>query len=153
MGRDNQVENFESLRTANLTGYFTYPITCTGMLVSVNARGFCRKTNKSVALHIGTAQFEDETLTTLTKFTKHFIEAECDTSTAISVNGSEYMYYTGNINVENQNPNCPDDRCLFQPAIVDEASEHPLFFVNDSFIAIEPQINTSLLFSVTCKYV
>ena len=165
MGRDNQDENFEKLQPANLTGYFTYPITCTGMLVSVNARGFCRKTNKSVVLHIGTAQFADEAVRP-TKFTRHLIEAECDTSITIPVNGSEYMYYRGNINVENQNikvldgeylgvrfeSDCTIDECLFQPAIVNESSKLTLFFVDDNY-HIEPQRHTSLLFSVTCKYV
>ena len=164
MGKGDQVENFVSFPRTNLTGFFTYPISCTGTLVSINARGFCRKTNKSVKLFIGTVQFADETfnLTTLTRIGQHFIEAECDTSTTIP----ESEYYRGTINVDNQkilvlegeflgvrfNPNCTEDSCLFQPAIVNETSEHILLFVDDNF-DLEQQTHTSLLFSATCKYV
>ena len=157
MGKENQ-ENFEDLsKPTNRKGFFAYPITCNGILVSINARGFCRKTNQSVKLLIGTAQFQNGELT---KFTKHFIDAECNSSTTFSFNGSEY--YWGNINVENQNiqvldgeflgirfnPNCTDV-CLFQPAIVNESSKHTLVFANDSLFPTL-QTHTSLLFSTKC---
>ena len=47
-------------------------------------------------------------------------------------------------------PNCTDV-CLFQPAIVNESSEHTLVFVNDSYFPT-PQTHTSLLFSTKCTY-
>ena len=161
MGKENQVavEHFEDLQPTNVTGYFSYPITCNGILVSINARGFCRKTNQSVKLLIETVQFLDGELT---RNTRHFIDAECNSSTTFSFNGLEY--YWGIINVENQkiqvlageflgirfDPNCADV-CLFQPAIVNDSSEHTLLFINDSFFPTQ-QTHTSLLFSTKCTY-
>ena len=159
MGKENQVavEHFEDLQPTNVTGYFSYSITCNGILVSINARGFCRKTSQSVKLLIETVQIQNDELT---RNARHFIDAECNSSTTFSFNGSDY--YWGNINVENQkiqvlageflgiryDPNCADV-CFFQPAIVNESSEHTLLFVNDSYFPT-PQTHTSLLFSTKC---
>ena len=162
MGKENQVaiEHFQDLKPTNRRGYFSYPITCNGTLVSINARGFCLKTHQSVKLLIETVQFRDEEPT---RNIRHFIDAECNSSTTLSFNGSDY--YWGNVNVENQkiqvlageflgirfDPNCAELGCLFQPAIVNDSSEHTLLFVNDSYIPT-PQTHISLLFSTKCTY-
>ena len=95
---------------------------------------------------------------------QHEIEAKCDNSTAISMNGSEY--YMGTISTENQTIKVSSDEylaiklnfksacnnlyCLFQPAIVSEASNHTLFFTENAFTGDhEWQTNISLLFSAT----
>ena len=135
----------------------SYHISCNGTLVSINARGFCGKTNQIVALLLYVAQFQNETLVSSTPY---FRQAVCDTSTTISLHRLEY--HKGTISVENENiqisagnhlgirfdTNCSDLGCLFQPAIVNESSKHTLYFLDDSF-AMEQQTNTSLLFSAT----
>ena len=110
-----------------------------------------------MALLLFVAQFLNGNLVSSTPY---YIQAVCNTSTTISLHGLEY--YEGTISVENQNirisagnhlairfdPNCNNQGCLFQPAIVNESSKHTLYFLDDSF-AMEQQTDTSLLFSAT----
>ena len=157
------IPHVENLQPSNLIGFFYYPIPCNGTLVAINAHGFCQKNNKRSSLRVllvfVIVRIQDNTATGPKL---HNIEAKCDTSTAISKNGSEY--YTGTISTENQTIKVSSDEylairfqsacnnlnCFFQPAIISEASNHTLFFTeNDS--TGERQTNISLLFSATIR--
>ena len=155
------ISHVENLQPSNLTGFFYYPISCNGTLVAINAHGFCQKTNKSsrVLLVFFIVRIQNNTATGPKR---HEIEAKCDTSTATSMNGSEY--YMGTISTENQTievssdeylairfkSTCNNLNCFFQPAIISEASNHTLFFTKNVSTG-ERQTNISLLFSATIR--
>ena len=157
------IPHVENLQPSNLTGYFYYPISCNGTLVAINAHGFCQKNKKRSRVLL--VFFIVRTQNNIAIEPKlHDIEAKCDTSTAISMYGSEY--YMGTISTENQTIKVSSDEylairfqsacnnlsCLFQPAIISEASSHTLFFTENAFTGDrERQTNISLLFSATIR--
>ena len=154
------IPHVENLQPTNRTGYFYYPISCDGTVVAINAHGFCQKTNKRVVLVFFIVRIHDNTHF---ESKRHDIEAKCNTSTAISMNGSEYCI--GTISAENQTIKvssdeylairfkspCNNKKCFFQPAIVSEASNHTLFFTKNVSLFGERQTNISLLFSTTIR--
>ena len=154
-------QRVEDLKPTNVTGFFYYPISCNGTLVSSNARGFCLKTNERVALVLYIAHFQDSTFI---EYEQHFLDAECYTfmDTATSVNGLEY--YKGSISTKKQTTikvtsgdylvlrykTVCEPLCHFQPAIVNESSKHTLYFSRTPSLAAGEQLTEiSLLFTAT----
>ena len=153
---DGNIQQVEDSKPSNVTGYFYYPISCSGTLVSINAHGFCPKTNKTVVLVLFIVNEQDY------RYLEYQLEAECDTSTdtVTSLDGSEY--YKGNITTGNRTTTKVSSgeylaikfkytlagRKHFQPAIVNKSSKHALYFT-EIISPGEQQANISLLFSAT----
>ena len=149
-------QHVEDLKPTNVTGFFYYPISCNGTLVSINAHGFCPKTNMTVVLVIFIVNFQNNTPINI-EHTRHSLEAECDTTE------DGLGYYKGKISTRNQTtikvssdeyliirytrPACKQI-CIFQPAIVNESTKHTLYFTKNLSPG-EQQANMSLLFSAT----
>ena len=159
---DGDIQHAKDLKPTNVTGFFYYPISCNGTLVSINAHGFCPKTNMSVVLVFYIANIQDNTYINI----KHRgqVLAECDTVTSTAISSDGLEYYKGNISTGNQiaikvssgeylaigyyESTCWKSTCFFLPAIVNESSKHMLHFTKNVSLG-EVHANTSLLFSAT----
>ena len=159
---DGDVHNYESLQPTNVTGYFSYRITCNGTLVAVNATGFCiltERTHQPVALVL----IIYREVNGMPMATLHLIPADCDFANSNSVSGINYSF--GSVSNNNLNipvtsddfialqlsATCTDIGCYFQPAIINDTSKHMLLYLEYGEPANETRTlsNVSLLFSAT----
>ena len=164
MGGDTQ--NHESLQPINMPGYFVYPITCTGTLVAVNATGFCiltERTDQQVSLLV--AVYRE--VNGIPVPTYRHITADCEFVKNNSVSGIDYSL--GTISDNNLNipvipgeflsfgvfTTCDSFSCSFQPAIINDPSNHTLLFLESDeevdVTNLKDFSNVSPLFSATIK--
>ena len=157
-------QNYEALQPINMTGYFSYPIPCSGNLVAVNATGFCiitERTHQQVFLFL--IIYREDNGTSMT--TRHFIPADCEFVKNNSVSGIDYSFGSAshndlNIPVTSDEflsiayfTSCTGSACFFQPAIINDTSKHILWFLEYGKPVNEAKYvpNVSLLFSATIE--
>ena len=144
-----------------MTGYFSYPIPCNGTLVAVNATGFCiltERTHQQVSLLLIIYREDNG----IPMATYHVIPADCDLANRNSVTGIDYSFGSVSDNDLNIPVTCDEflsilffstcmDGCHFQPAIINDASKHMLWFLEYGKPVNEAKdfSNASLLFSAT----
>ena len=132
-----------------MRGHFSYPLPCNGTLVAVNATGFCILTGRphhdvSLVIFINREN----------AVSVHLIPASCDSNRS-SVSGLDYSF--GSVSHNDLNipvtsndflliSRCTGRMCFFQPAVINDASKHMLFFLEDGKPVNETE-NVSLLFS------
>ena len=140
---------------SNLRGVFSYPMSCTGNVTSIRARGFCPyPANSTVVMQIFNSTFEDGRI----GFNDTKFEVECNTSAA-AVDG----YHEGYVSADNLSitvtsggylsvrfdPKCSNEGCFFRPAIVNETSKTDLIFFSDELKRLD--VGVSLAFSATIE--
>ena len=164
MGGDTQ--NYESLQPTNMTGYFSYRIPCNGTLVAVNATGFCiltERTHQQVSLFL--IIYREDNGIPMT--TRHVIPADCDLAKNNSVSGIDYSF--GSVSDNDLNipvtfdeilgigyfTTCDNFSCSFQPALINDPSNHTLLFQESGeqvdVANLKDFSNVSLLFSATIE--
>ena len=164
MGEDTQ--NHESLHPIRMPGYFVYPIPCNGTLVAVNATGFCiltGRTHQQVLLLV--AVYRE--VNGISNPTYRHIPADCEFANNNSVSGIDYSL--GSISDNNLNipvipgeflsfgffTTCNNLSCSFQPAIINNPSNHTLLFLEYydqvDVANLKDFSNVSPLFSATIK--
>ena len=164
MGGDTQ--NYESFQPANISGFFVYRVPCNGTLVAVNATGFCiltGRTHQHVSLFLVIYREDNG----IPMPTSHEIPADCEFVKNTTTSGIDYSF--GNVSDNDLNipvnsdellgigfyKSCASSLCTFQPAIINEESNHILSFLEYNKSVNEANLkdssNVSLLFSATIE--
>ena len=125
--------NESLIEPSNYRGYYRYVLPCGGILTSIKARGFCgRADNVQLRLLFGSGIPGES----YDSFDILLIEAKCNKTASSSVhegqvvNDTLYLYIPPNgfLSVF-FNPDCTKEKCFFQPAIVNESSNHTLMII------------------------
>ena len=154
--------NYDSLQPADMTGYFSYPIPCSGTLVAINATGFCILTERIRQVSLVILIYRQNGPSSI-----EIVPADCDFANNNSVSGIDYSF--GSVSHNDLNipvtsdeilgvgffTTCVDGGCYFQPAIINDTSKHMLSFLESGkpVSEMEDFSNVSLLFSATIQIV
>ena len=145
--------NESLIKPSSFRGYFRYSVPCGGILTSIEARGFCgRADNVQLRLLYGSRKGGGN------HFNIQYVNAECNAAK----NGS-YMIYEGKV-LNNSlnilippggfltiffNPDCSNEKCYFQPAIISETSNYTAEIADGHLVW--SATNLSLLLSAVIK--